>query len=273
MINFNLTKLELENIIKNIAIYSSSPVIATFTDKVYNFIQMNTIITFEEFEYCCRNIYDWYNKNINEILANFYVTDKDAHIENKDKLEDIIKDIDENREEYSEFFKNIDKSISTTHNLNVKNLNNAKDIFIVHGRDSGVKSEVARMLEKLNLRPIILHEQVNEGSTIIEKIEKLSNDVGFGIVIYTPCDVGALNDKSGEIKYRGRARQNVVLEHGYLTAKLGRKNVCALVKGDVETPNDISGLVYTVYNESGGWKYEIAKELKNAGYEIDLNVL
>ena len=26
--------------------------------------------------------------------------------------------------------------------------------------------------------------------------------------------------------------------------KLGRENVCALVKGEIETPNDISGVVY-----------------------------
>ena len=41
-----------------------------------------------------------------------------------------------------------------------------------------------------------------------------------------------------------RARQNVVFEHGYLIAKLGRKNVCALVRDNIEVPNDISGIVY-----------------------------
>ena len=33
-------------------------------------------------------------------------------------------------------------------------------------------------------------------------------------------------------------------EHGYLISKLGRNNVCALVKQSVEIPNDISGIVY-----------------------------
>ena len=31
-----------------------------------------------------------------------------------------------------------------------------------------------------------------------------------------------------------RARQNVVFEHGYLIGRLGRSNVCALVKDDIE---------------------------------------
>ena len=63
-------------------------------------------------------------------------------------------------------------------------------VFIVHGHDELAKTEIARFIEKLNLIPIILHEQANSGKTIIEKIEEHSN-VGFGVVLYTPCDVGS----------------------------------------------------------------------------------
>ena len=68
-----------------------------------------------------------------------------------------------------------------------------------------------------------------------------------------------------------RARQNVVFEHGYLIGKIGRKNVCALVKGDIETPNDISGVVYIKMDEGVSWKYAVANEMKACGYEVDLN--
>lgn len=105
---------------------------------------------------------------------------------------------------------------------------------------------------------------------LLKKIERYSN-VDFGIVLYTPCDKGGLANDGAELKYR--ARQNVVFEHGYLIGKLERKNVCALVKNDVEKPNDISGVVYISYDESGAWKIEIAKELKAAGYNIDFNKL
>jgi predicted nucleotide-binding protein len=63
----------------------------------------------------------------------------------------------------------------------------------------------------------------------------------------------------------------VVFEHGYLIAKLGRKNVCALVKGDIEIPNDISGVVYIPLDDHKAWRVEIVKELLNAGYDIDMN--
>lgn len=83
-------------------------------------------------------------------------------------------------------------------------------VFIVHGHDDLAKTEVARFIEQLGFKSIILHEQASSGKTIIEKIEEYSN-VGFGVVLYTPCDEGA---KKGSSELRDRARQNVVFEHG-----------------------------------------------------------
>ena len=142
-------------------------------------------------------------------------------------------------------------------------------IFIVHGRDNETKQEVARFIQKIGFEPIILHEQSNSGMTIIEKIERYTN-VGFGIVLYTPCDMGYEKNSPQDIK--SRARQNVVFEHGFLLSKLGRNNVCALVKGDIEKTNDISGVVYISFDENGGWKIPLAKEMKSAGYEVDFNL-
>jgi len=45
-----------------------------------------------------------------------------------------------------------------------------------------------------------------------------------------------------------------------------------LVKDDVETPNDISGVVY-ISLESGEWKPQLAKELRNSGYFVDMNLV
>jgi len=141
-------------------------------------------------------------------------------------------------------------------------------VFIVHGHDETAKLDLARFIEKIGFEAIILHEQINSGKTIIEKIESYSN-VGFGVVLYTPCDVGS--KKGDEQNMQARARQNVVFEHGYLIAKLGRQNVCALVKGKIEIPNDISGVVYIPMDDHKAWKTEIAKELRNTGYDIDMN--
>lgn len=140
-------------------------------------------------------------------------------------------------------------------------------VFIVHGHDNETKQEVARFIESIGLETIILHEQASRSMTIIEKIEHYSSEANFAIVLYTPCDKGR-GAKETNIPARDRARQNVVFEHGYLMAKIGRENVCALVKGEIETPSDISGVVYTPLDSKGGWKIELLKELKACGYTL-----
>lgn len=145
---------------------------------------------------------------------------------------------------------------------------NKNEIFIVHGHDETAETKTARFIEKLGFKPIILHEQASGGKTIIEKIEQYSN-VGFGIILYTACDFGGKT--ADDLKFR--ARQNVVFEHGYLMGKIGRSNVCALVKGDIELPNDMAGVVYIKMDDQEAWCFKIAKELKNVGYDVDMNKL
>ncbi|KOO58686.1 hypothetical protein WH43_07475 [Rheinheimera sp. KL1] len=145
---------------------------------------------------------------------------------------------------------------------------NKRKVFIVHGRDNEAKQEVSRFIEKLGLEAIILHEQASVGMTIIEKIEHYTNDADFALVLYTACDHGRGAHESN-VSPKSRARQNVVFEHGYLIAKLGRQNVCSLVKGDIETPNDVSGIVYVTLDQLGAWKTEVAKELKACGYSVN----
>lgn len=141
------------------------------------------------------------------------------------------------------------------------------NIFVVHGHDHGRLQTVARFLEKLKLAPVILHEQPNSGNTLIEKFE-INADVSYAVVLLTPDDVGAavLNKD----KLQSRARQNVILELGYFIGKLGRKRTVALVSQGVEIPSDYSGIVYISF-DGDEWKMNLARELRNAGFTIDMN--
>jgi predicted nucleotide-binding protein len=141
----------------------------------------------------------------------------------------------------------------------------SRKVFIVHGHDEGARETVARFLERVDFEPIILHEQASRGCTVIEKIEN-HGEVDFAVVILTPDDEGY--EKGG--KPRPRARQNVVLELGYFVARLGRERVCALKRGDnLELPSDFGGVVYVPFDDSGGWKQALGKELEAAGFTID----
>jgi len=105
--------------------------------------------------------------------------------------------------------------------------------------------------------------------TIIEKIEA-NTDVGFAIILYTPDDKGNVATEADNGTLNFRARQNVIFEHGYLMAKLKRANVVPLMGGTVETPSDISGIVYV---DDVNWQIDIAKEMLGAGYQVDFNRL
>ena len=140
--------------------------------------------------------------------------------------------------------------------------------FVVHGHDEAARESVARFLERLGVEAVILHEQATEGRTIVEKLEHYA-EVDFAVVLLTPDDVGAV--KSAPDRLQARARQNVVLELGFFVGKLSRKHVCALYKGPLELPSDYLGVGYVALDESGGWRLQLAKELRSAGFAIDMN--
>jgi predicted nucleotide-binding protein len=146
--------------------------------------------------------------------------------------------------------------------------NDSQKVFVVHGHAEEPKQAVADFLRSVSLEPIILHEQPNQGRTIIEKFEKHSDVVGFAVVLLTPDDIGASADNPTNM--RPRARQNVVLELGYFMSKLGRGKVCCLYVDGVELPSDYQGVLWLPYDDTGAWRQSLAKELSAAGIEIDL---
>ena len=139
-------------------------------------------------------------------------------------------------------------------------------IFVVHGHDEGAREGVARFIEKIGLTAIILREQPNRGRTLIEKFVDHAREVGFAVVLLAPDDLGGA---AADEAQKSRARQNVVFELGYFVGSLGRGRACLLRKGDVEIPSDLYGVVYTTMDSGNGWKIELARELKDAGFEFD----
>jgi predicted nucleotide-binding protein len=180
----------------------------------------------------------------------------------------------------------------------------SKNIFIVHGRDHAPMKELKTMLYEFGFNPIVLHEKASGGLTLAEKLEKYSDSVGYAFVILTPDDAGSQISEVEDLKSRlesppflgiiafgreqcarispdfirkeferlkPRARQNAIFEMGYFWGLLKRKRVCCLLKGDVEKPSDIEGIVYIPFKNSiNEVQVKIMKELKEAGYEIKL---
>lgn len=138
-------------------------------------------------------------------------------------------------------------------------------IFVVHGRDNGAKHEVARFIDNLGLKAVILHEEANRGRSLIAKFTEVAGDIVFAVVLMTPDDTGAL--KGAEPAQR--ARQNVVFELGFFIGKLGSEKVCALVPPEVERPSDFESIVYVPFGEGTNWRAQLAKEFDAAGIAFD----
>lgn len=143
-------------------------------------------------------------------------------------------------------------------------------VFVVHGHDHELKTEVESFLSEIGLEPIILHKKPDEGQTIIEKFEKHS-EVGYAFILLTPDEIayiiGQDKLKDSERKKEKRARPNVIFEFGYFVGKLGRSRVCCLYKSGVALPSDLGGLLYKKVDPAlAAQKYDIIKELKAAGY-------
>lgn len=173
--------------------------------------------------------------------------------------------------------KKMDPSTELNDYFDISKMNNensikefkSKDVFIVHGHKEDKKNTVARYIENLGLKPIVLHEQANKGRTIIEKFEDHS-DVLFAIVLITADDLGCDKDlykSKKNLEYR--ARQNVIFELGFFVGKLGREKVCILYEKDVVFPSDYKGVAYYSFQEN--WKLRIAKELKDSGFNIEMD--
>ena len=163
-----------------------------------------------------------------------------------DEMEDEINDISEDKVYFDKIKSNFFK------------------VFIVHGHDGELKESVARMVERQGIEAIILNEKANRGLTIIEKFEE-NSDSAAAICLFTADDIAKSKEESD---YKARARQNVVFETGYFMGKLGRQNVIMIADNDIEIPSDLSGVVYT---NNQYWQIEILKELKEIGYNIDMN--
>lgn len=189
---------------------------------------------------------DWYLKEINEALG---------------KLDSFVQRV---------VFRFNDNPMKSGNMISITRTFDTRKVFIVHGHDNNVRNEVELFIRSIGYEPIILCKRADKGDTIIEKIEREAKDVCFAIVIYTSCDLG--KDKNAE-DLNPRARQNVVFEHGFMCAHLGREHVCALLEDGVEQPGDLQGILYKPLDAAGAWKYQIADEMKAVGLEVDKNII
>ena len=140
-----------------------------------------------------------------------------------------------------------------------------RDVFLVYGHDRRAKQEVMGFLAQVGIHGIDISVKPSQGRSIIDQIKHFS-PVDFAIVLLTSDDI-VLSSNGRKSR---RPRQNVVFELGFFIGLLGNDRVCTLRKGNTEILSDYHGVIYKIMDNYGAWKTELARELKAAGFDLDL---
>jgi CheY-like chemotaxis protein len=123
-------------------------------------------------------------------------------------------------------------------------------VFLVHGKDRELLNEVKSFLDRAGFRDVIvLEESAGSGRTIIENLEVYTASANLALVLLTPEDTYIEDDG----RTSRRARQNVVLELGFLLGRASRQHggVIVLYKAPLKIPSELDGLVFV--DVSGGF--------------------
>ena len=130
-------------------------------------------------------------------------------------------------------------------------------VFIVHGHNEELKTDVQKFLQRKGYETYILAQQANKGQELLEKFMNTAKNIVACVSLFTADDVGRAKEEK-DLKLR--ARQNVVFETGYFKAKLPKENIILICEENVERPSDIGSVVYI---QKENWKKELNRELEN----------
>lgn len=130
-------------------------------------------------------------------------------------------------------------------------------IFVIHGRNLKIKARIINILKGFVIEPVVLSGEPVMGASIFDELNKYS-DVDFAIALFTGDDQGReVFTVDGKVipagkrsRWRLRARQNVVLETGLLSARIGKEHVRIFLEEGVELPSDLSGIRYISLKEN-----------------------
>lgn len=138
-------------------------------------------------------------------------------------------------------------------------------VFIIHGHDGHLKTEVQLLMTRAGVRSLVLHEAADKGRHTLDKLIEETKDAGYAIALLTPDDL--------VIDGKNRARQNVILEIGFFLGQLGKARVRMIVKGDIEIPSDLDGILYQRHDDQGAWKSKLMKEMQAVGIFVDMQAV
>ncbi|GII65287.1 hypothetical protein Skr01_53720 [Sphaerisporangium krabiense] len=155
----------------------------------------------------------------------------------------------------------------------------AKNVFVVHGRDEPVRQAVFTFLRALDLRPLQWEDLVKmtgKPSPFLGEVVAQSMLLAQAVVVVmTPEDVVHLHpdlyepqESSAEARRALQARPNVLLELGMALAVHPDRTLIMLI-GDQRPVTDLGGRNYVRVTGTPDFRVKIANRLRLAGCPVD----
>jgi hypothetical protein len=123
---------------------------------------------------------------------------------------------------------------------------NRRVLILGDGGDTTV--QLLEFLEQLGLESAILD------TPSVERLDSL-RDAAFALLMPSPDSEGA----------------STMLAIGFMLAVLGRQRICLLAAPGQATSSVLEGVLRIAPDETGVWRLLLAREMKRAGLDVDLN--
>ncbi len=133
-----------------------------------------------------------------------------------------------------------------------------KVLFVSHGAKDAASEAVINFIQQLSL-PV---SEADHTNGLIDTLET-RHDTGFIVVMN--ADVAG-----GE---KGTISESSSFKLGYCAGKLGLKRMCMVHTPAHATNGDSHGIAHVTIDNNGGWQLHLARQMKRAGLDIDLNRL
>ena len=158
---------------------------------------------------------------------------------------------------------------------------NKRAIFVVHGRNEGIRKAMFSFLRTIKLEPIEWEEAIKmtgkPNPYIGEILETAFSKAQAILVIFTPDDLVKLNPRfhkadepTYEKKLSGQARPNVLFEAGIGIGKNPERTILVQI-GDVKSFSDIAGRYIIKFKGTPEDRKKLANRLESAGCVVNLN--
>ena len=136
-----------------------------------------------------------------------------------------------------------------------------KVLFVSHGPKDPSSEAVLQFVQQLSMAVV----EADHTNGLIDTLEA-RNDMGFAIVMNVADHVE--NGKAS-------MSETSVFKLGYAAGKIGLKRMCMMHGPTSSAPanGDAHGIAHMPVDVNGGWQLHLARQMKRAGLDIDLNRL